>query len=120
YAAVTSIAVIGLYIAYVIPSFLRLRAGDLFEPGPWNLGKWGKPVAAISVVWVGLITVLLMLPTGSPVTLANFHSPPITVLAVLGLAGIRWLVSARKCFTGPRRQGSIDELIELEARQGGQ
>src|SRR4029077_16711668 len=30
YAAVTSIAVIGLYIAYVIPTFLRLRQGDSF------------------------------------------------------------------------------------------
>jgi amino acid permease (GABA permease) len=120
YAAVTSIAVIGLYIAYVIPSYLRLRAGDSFQPGPWNLGKWGKPIAAIAVGWVVIITVLFMLPTGSPVTLANFNYTPIAVLAVLGFAGIWWVVSARKWFTGPRRQGSIDELIELEARQGGQ
>jgi amino acid transporter len=34
YAAVTSIAVIGLYIAYVIPTFLRLRAGERFRRGP--------------------------------------------------------------------------------------
>ena len=32
--AVVSIAVIGLYIAYVIPIFLRWRKGDEFEPGP--------------------------------------------------------------------------------------
>ena len=32
--AVVSIAVIGLYIAYVIPIFLRWRMGDEFEPGP--------------------------------------------------------------------------------------
>ena len=30
YAAVTSIAVIGLYIAYVLPTFLRLRQGESF------------------------------------------------------------------------------------------
>ena len=34
YAAVTSIAVIGLYIAYVMPTFLRLRQGDAFDRGP--------------------------------------------------------------------------------------
>ncbi len=37
--AVTSISVIGLYIAYTIPVFLRWRMGDAFEPGPWNLGS---------------------------------------------------------------------------------
>ena len=36
--AVVSIAVIGLYIAYVIPIYLRWREGDKFEPGPWNNG----------------------------------------------------------------------------------
>src|SRR6476659_1210238 len=37
YAAVTSIAVIGLYVAYVMPTALRRRQGDAVEPGPWNL-----------------------------------------------------------------------------------
>ena len=36
--AVVSISVIGLYIAYVTPVYLRLRAGDAFEPGAWTLG----------------------------------------------------------------------------------
>ena len=32
--AVVSITVIGVYIAYVIPIFLRWRKGDEFQPGP--------------------------------------------------------------------------------------
>src|SRR4029079_14462447 len=40
YAAVTSIATIGLYIAYAIPIYLRLRLGNGWEPGEWNLGRW--------------------------------------------------------------------------------
>jgi amino acid transporter len=39
FTAVVSIGVIGLYIAYVIPIWLRWRLGDKFEPGPWTLGK---------------------------------------------------------------------------------
>src|SRR3984957_8357787 len=35
--AVTSITVIGLYIAYTIPVFLRWRIGDRFRAGPWTL-----------------------------------------------------------------------------------
>ncbi|WP_051580476.1 amino acid permease [Pseudonocardia acaciae] len=118
YAAVTSIAVIGLYIAYVIPSYLRLRAGAGFTPGPWNLGRLGRPVAAVAVCWVMVISVLFMLPTSSPVTAETFNYTPLAVLAVLGFAGIWWLVSARRWFTGPRRQGSIEELIQLEAQEG--
>ena len=34
YAAVTSIAVIGLYVAYVLPTFLRLRQGDAVRARP--------------------------------------------------------------------------------------
>ena len=37
--AVTSITTIGLYIAYILPVFLRWRMGNKFEPGVWNLGK---------------------------------------------------------------------------------
>ena len=45
---------IGLYIAYVIPIYLRWRQGTEFEQSPaWNLGnkwRWMNPFA---VVWVG-------------------------------------------------------------------
>ncbi len=36
--AVVSIAVIGLYIAYVIPVYLRWRHADRFEAGEWTNG----------------------------------------------------------------------------------
>src|SRR5437868_10384210 len=52
YAAVTSIATIGLYIAYAIPIFLRLRLGDAWEPGEWNLGKHYKWIGWTAVIWV--------------------------------------------------------------------
>ena len=37
--AVVSIGVIGLYLAFAIPIYLRWRAGDAFEQGTWNLGN---------------------------------------------------------------------------------
>jgi amino acid permease (GABA permease) len=114
YAAVTSIAVIGLYIAYVLPTFLRLRQGDSFDHGPWHLGRWSKPIGTVAVLWVVFITVLFMLPTASPVTRTNFNYTPLAVLAVLGFAGIWWLVSARNWFTGPKVQGSPEDLAAME------
>ncbi|MEU6174497.1 amino acid permease [Streptantibioticus parmotrematis] len=101
YAAVTSIATIGLYIAYVIPTFLRLRQGERFERGPWHLGRWSRPIGLVAVGWVIVITILFMLPQTSPVTAGTFNYAPIAVLAVLGFAATWWLASARHWFLRP-------------------
>ena len=66
YGAVTSIATIGLYVAYVTPTFLRLRQGENFKRGPWHLGRWSYVVGWIAVVWVVFIFFLFMLPQFGP------------------------------------------------------
>jgi amino acid transporter len=114
YAAVTAIAVIGLYIAYVAPTFLRLRQGENFRRGPWHLGRWSYLVGWIAVIWVVFITILFMLPTASPIGWGNFNYTVIAVLVVLGFAGIYWLVSAKNWFTGPKVQGTPEELAAIE------
>jgi len=115
YAAVTSIATIGLYVAYVSPTLLRLRLGSSFKRGPWHLGRWSRPIGIIAVTWVAFITVLFMLPTASPIGWSNFNYTVIAVVAVLGFAGIWWLVSARTWFTGPKVQGTPEELAAIES-----
>ncbi|MDT4988031.1 MAG: hypothetical protein QOI74_2125 [Micromonosporaceae bacterium] len=101
YLAVTSIAVIGLYIAYVAPVFLRLRNPD-FRPGPWNLGRWSALVGWTAIGWVGVICVLFVLPPASPITVQTFNYT-IVAVGVVGLgAWLWWILSARNWFTGPR------------------
>jgi amino acid permease (GABA permease) len=114
YAAVTSIATIGLYIAYVAPTYLRLRQGAAFQRGPWHLGRWAYPVGIIACIWVVFITILFMLPTASPIHWSNFNYTIVAVLVVIGFAGIYWLVSAKNWFTGPRVQGTAEELAAIE------
>ena len=63
-----------------------------------------------------IITVLFVLPTASPITWHNFNYTPIAVGVVLLYATVFWFVSARKWVTGPRAQGSEDELEAIEAR----
>src|SRR3954469_12220887 len=63
YAAVTSIATIGLYVAYIIPIYLRFRQGDAFETGPWNLGRRYKFLNIVAMIWVAFICILFILPT---------------------------------------------------------
>jgi amino acid transporter len=117
YFAVTSIAVIGLYIAYVIPTFLRLRAGDSFTPGRWNLGKWSKPIGTVAVAWTVFICIMLMMPQFAPnggKLIDYLNYAPIAVGVVIGFAGIYWLVSARKWFKGPKVMGTPEELKAIE------
>ncbi len=114
YFAVTSIAVIGLYIAYVIPTYLRLRQGESFKRGPWHLRQWSYVVGWIAVVWVAFITILFMLPQAGPIGPKTFNYAVVAVAVVLGFAGIYWLVSAKNWFNGPKVQGTQEELAAIE------
>ncbi len=108
--AVVSVAVIGLYLAFLIPIMLRLKAGDSFEPGPWNLGRRYKVlgwIASIEIIVISLYFIMPTVPAGVPFSdgfdWAAVNYAPLAVGAVLLLVGVWWLVSARKWFTGPRR-----------------
>jgi amino acid transporter len=114
YFAITSIAVIGLYVAYIAPVFLRLRAGDKFQEGPWTLGRWSRPIGITATIWVVFIFILFMLPQAFPITIQSFNYTPVVFLVVLGGATIWYLVSAKNWFKGPKVQGSAEELQAIE------
>jgi len=108
--AVVSVCVIGLYIAYAIPIYLRWRIGDEFNAGPWNNGRKYKWMNLIATIWVGIITVIFCLPfTPAAVPFSDefdwnaVNYAPLTVGGVFVAVGIWWLVSARHSFTGPVR-----------------
>jgi len=115
YAAVTSIAVIGLYLAYGMPVLLRLLAGEKFQRGPWHLGRWSYVVGWIAVIWIGFIAILFVLPQVSPgTTLTTFNYAIVAVAVVLLYSGGYWFLSARNWFKGPKVQGSAEELAQIE------
>jgi hypothetical protein len=120
YAAITSIAVIGLYIAYGIPILLRLLAGSKFQRGPWHLGRWSALVGWIAVIWIVCITILFVLPQAAPGnTLATFNFAIVAVAVVLIYSGGYWFLSAKNWFKGPKVQGTVEELAKIEAELGG-
>ena len=71
-------------------------------------------VVIIAVVWVVFITILYMLPLAGPIGLKTFNYAVVAVAVVVGFAGIWWVVSARNWFTGPRVQGTPEELAAIE------
>lgn len=90
YTAIATINVIGITPAYVIPIYLRLRAGRRFLPGPWQLGRWSKPIGWIAVIWVPFVTLLFCLPPVSPVTVNTFNYAPVALVGMLALAWVTW------------------------------
>jgi amino acid transporter len=116
--AVVSVCVIGLYIAYVIPIFLRWRQGSAFQVGPWNNGRKYKWMNLFATIWVGIITIIFCLPFtpaavpwNSEFTWEAFNYAPLTVGVVILGAAITWLATARKHFTGQVREIEIEEAI---------
>jgi amino acid transporter len=114
--AVTSIAVIGLYLAFAIPIYLRWRHGENFDVGSWNNGnkyKWMNPIAVAEIVIVSIYLMLPFVPGAVPFSdefewkFVNYA--PIVTIGALIILAIWWEVSAKKWFTGPRH--TIDEAV---------
>jgi amino acid transporter len=114
--AVTSIAVIGLYLAFAIPIFLRWRHGSRFEVGSWNNGakyKWMNPLAVAEIVIVSFFLMLPSTPAANPFR-SEFewkfvNYAPIVTLGALLVLTIWWQVSAKHWFTGPKH--TIDQAV---------
>ncbi len=109
YLAVTSIAVIGLYIAYVVPVFLRRLRPD-FVPGPFQLGRLSPVIGWVAVVWVVVICILFMLPPQKEVTIDTFNYAPIAVLFVVAFSAATWFLGGRKHFMMGRQRDSLEKL----------
>lgn len=45
-----------------IPILMRLINGKRFEPGPFNLGRFGPYLGTLAVLWVAFITVCTPCP----------------------------------------------------------
>ncbi len=114
--AVTSIAVLGLYLSFAIPIYLRWRHGDNFEVGAWNNGskyKWMNPIAVVEIVVVSLYlmwpNVKVGLPGAEGFSWKFVNYSPIVTIGMLILVTIWWEVSAKKWFKGPIH--NVDETV---------
>ena len=127
YLVGTGIAVIGLYIAFILPVILRFRLGDRFEHGAWSLGRHYKWIDLIAILWVAFITLIFLMPPykssvpwADEFTWEALNYAPILVGGALILFGGWYVLSARKWFKGPVRMGTEEELERLEEQRLGE
>ncbi len=104
---ITAISTIFLYAAYGICIYLGATTTDWLKERVWSLGRWSKPVAWVAIFWVIVLMILFSWPTSGNISL------PFMVVTVVFLL-VYYFASARKNFKGPRRQGDMAELTEIE------
>jgi amino acid transporter len=119
--AVVSIGVVGLYVAFAIPIFLRWRAGSRFTPGGWTLGAKYKWMCVVAVAEIAVTSVIALLPTsaaGAPwykgfgwSSFKFVNYTPIIVLGALFALWVGWHLSAKKWFTGPKMTIDLPEGV---------
>ncbi|KAH0836847.1 amino acid/polyamine transporter I [Lanmaoa asiatica] len=113
-------SVIGLYVSYGTPIFLRITSGrNAFTPGFFTLGRWYMPIGIIAVSWVAFIVVLLLFPPSQTTSAQGMNYAVVIIMGVFIFASISWVVSAHKWFHGPiknidpSRTASFDDSKQL-------
>ncbi|HLY33214.1 MAG TPA: amino acid permease [Jatrophihabitantaceae bacterium] len=119
--AVVTIGVVGLYLAFAIPIFLRWRARDNFTPGGWTLGNKYKWMSLVAVGEIAITSFIALLPTsnlGAPwykhfgwSSFKYVNYTPLVVGGVLLLLWVYWHVSVKNWFTGPKRTVDLPEGV---------
>lgn len=109
---ILSICTIGHELAYLIPITLMLLGGRGRMPAkrPWNLGKLGVVINAISVIWLLFISITMFFPTVSPVDAGNMNYTVVIMFIVIAYSVICWFIQGRKTYKGPSEV--LEEDIE--------
>ncbi|CCK70350.1 uncharacterized protein KNAG_0E00820 [Huiozyma naganishii CBS 8797] len=114
-AALFSLSVAGGYIAYLIPTVLRLTVGrDVFRPGPFYLGKFWSPIVAWSSVVFEIWIILLEM---FPAQQHHIDKSTMNYSCVIGpgtclLAWIYYRVWKHREYIGPKSNLSDEDYKE--------
>ena len=114
--AVVSIGVVGLYLCFAVPIYLRWKAGDSFQPGSWNLAAPQVDGARCPdrdphhLDRRDVPDLVAVCPGIRSFEWKFVNYTPLLVGGVLILLWIYWHASVKNWFTGPIKQ--VDETGE--------
>lgn len=109
-SALVSFGTSGIYISFqmIVVGYLIAKARGWRAEGPFQLGKWGVPIAVVGLIYGVAMIVNIIAPTGlgSPRgALFNYDWLTILVIAViLGLGAVYFLISKPQ-----RRIAALDQ-----------
>jgi amino acid transporter len=95
YATITAVCVILLYLSYVAPTALGAIAyGRAWRRmGPWELGRWYRPLAVVSVLGCGGLVAIGIQPPNESVA--------VILVGFLAALVVGWFAVERRRFAGP-------------------
>ncbi|OJA10854.1 hypothetical protein AZE42_06122 [Rhizopogon vesiculosus] len=84
--AVFTLAVTSSYISYITPIVTRFAFKNDFKPGPFNLGKWSFPVAAIAVSWMVFMNIVFFFPATPQTSVQEMNYTVVVLGGFMSLA----------------------------------
>ncbi|TID23482.1 putative amino acid permease protein [Venturia nashicola] len=117
YAAILgvfNVCAIALDWSYIIPIVCRLLFNK-FEPGPWNMGKFGPAVNIWACVWTAFVSIIFLCPTVMPVTADTMNYAAAFLVAIYVAATAYWFAGGRKWYTGPLVEAEVNDSDSSQA-----
>ena len=103
--AILSLAVVGIYLSYLLPVVLMLRVRiknpERIRYGPWKLGRWGVPLNVIAISYTSFTSAIMVFPPYQPVTASNMNYASVVLGGVVVLGICYWFLKGRERFAGP-------------------
>ena len=111
--AILSLAVVGLYLSYLISVsiilFRRFWNPQTLQYGPWRLPKSvGMTVNVFSMIYLAYTGIFLLFPPLQPVTADNMNYACLVLGAALLFSTFNWFLWGRKHFKGPSDLATSD------------
>jgi amino acid transporter len=108
-AGITTVSTVLLYWAYGLVIALAMWGDQGWrQRQTWSLGRWSRPLAWVSVIWIVVLTPIFLYPF--ELNVASLA----TVGGLLVLLGLYYILWARNRFRGPVPQGTETQLSDIE------
>ncbi|KAG7891769.1 hypothetical protein KL936_001712 [Ogataea polymorpha] len=110
--AIFSVCAIATDWSYVLVIFFFMVNSEKMgvSPGPFNLGKFAKPIMFYACVWTVFVSVVFVFPNYMPVTKENMNYTVLMMGAVLLFSLVWYALDAKRWYKGP--VANVDEEYE--------
>lgn len=113
--AMFTLTITSSYVSYITPIVTRFAFKNDFKPGPFNLGKFSFPIAAIAVSWMVFMNIIFFFPT-TPQTTAQEMNYTVVVLGGFMSLAVCWyycpIYGGVHWFNGP-----VSNLVSVDKGQ---